>query len=280
MNCPVCNSPETRVIANSFEFSKLYPEFTYLNCEACENIAILPPLSNSDMGQGYIREFTFSEPKLNPSIVKRVKKFITKYSLFQRSGVYDIGAGNCQYSMAFKSLGFNSVAVDVERLNPYYSPFVYFGDLNAALDVKESHIFFSNHSFEHIDLSDLSRLCNLIASRMREPSVGVFVVPIAKRNLVRRGIYLEEFVYGHKNLFSKTSAEFFFKKQFPERLNLKVVIDSPKTRFAFLRTRLQIFSKYLKDGFYAKALILAYYLVISLIFGAEEELWISIQNSA
>jgi len=142
MICSICKSDSAKEKSNSFEFLKLYAKFRFLACDNCGHVLLLPPQSDSKNGQEYIREYTDLSSKLNKSVLSRVKHMVNKYDLNKSSSVYDIGSGNCQYGMAFSNLGFRCVAVDVERFNTNYSPFIYSKDLDAALSEEESCIFF------------------------------------------------------------------------------------------------------------------------------------------
>lgn len=278
MICSICKNNSAKEESNSFEFFKLYTKFRFLTCDNCGHVLILPPQSDSKSGQEYIRKYTNLSPELNKSVLSRVKHMVNKYALDKSSSVYDIGSGNCQYGMAFSNLGFRCVAVDVERFNVIYSPFVYSKDLDAVLIEEESCIFFSNHSFEHIDPTSLKNILGIIAKKLDNKSSCLFVIPSPKKFLINFGIYLEEFVYGHNNLFSEKSARLFFK----ECLNLNnfqsIEVVSPRVRVAFLKTRIALAKDYLKNYYFHKAFILMCYIICSLIFGSKEEIWIRVNK--
>lgn len=278
MICSICGSGSIRVYRNDFVFLKLYEKFSFIKCNDCGHVLILPPQSDPKNGQEYIREYTNFSTSQNKSVLSRVKNILSSVRLNKSVSIFDIGSGNCQYGMAFTQLGFRCFAVDVERLNPSYSPFVYSQDLDIVLDEEQCCFFFSNHSFEHIESSSLKKVLDIISKKMNDGSSCLFVLPSPKKFLINCGIFLEEFVYGHNNLFSENSARIFFKEYLHLSGLHSIEIFSPRVRFAFLKTRLEIVKVYIARHCFKKAIILMCYIILSAILGSNEEIWVRVNR--
>ncbi len=277
MNCDICGAG-AHLIRNEFEFEQSYLSFSFLMCSSCKHIKLLPPLSDSDGGQSHIRSHTTTPERIAPKVMARARDAMAPLVSRSVPLVYDIGSGNCSYAMAFSGLGCRGVAVDVERFNPEYPFFVKAGELAPYVAQHGAAGFFSNHSFEHIELRDLSRLLESIRPCIASGAFGYFVMPAAKYWLIKRCIYLEEFVYGHKNIFSKASAEIYFKTIFPESAGFSVCVTTVKSRMAFLMTRLRLFVKLIVKGNLSRAARLGVYLLLNASVGAPEELLVKVSR--
>jgi len=277
MKCQVCGN-SARVFRNDFEFPPRYCSFKFNICCGCEHIKLLPPLSDSDSGQQYLRAHIFAVDAIPAKIRRRAQRVVDSLGKANSRIIYDIGAGNCSYAMAFTKLGYTGVAIDVERFNPNYPFFVKVDEFSNYLAEYGAAGFFSNHSFEHIELTELTSLLRLLKSKMTGGVVGYFVMPAAKLGLVRAGVYLEEFCYGHKNLFSKDSALIYFKEEFPESQGYLVSVSAFQFRAGFLLTRLQILTRLIFRGHLYRAVRLCDYLFANLWRGSPEELVVEVKK--
>ncbi len=275
MNCDICGAG-AHLIRNEFEFEPSYSSFSFYMCSGCGHIKLLPPLSDSSGGQAYIRSHTTAPERIAPNIMARARDAVSPLVPRSEPLVYDIGSGNCSYAMAFSELGCRGVAVDVERFNPAYPLFVKAGELEPYLARHGAAGFFSNHSFEHIELRDLTPLLEGVKPYIAAGAFGYFVVPAAKTGLINSRIYLEEFVYGHKNLFSQPSAEIYFKSIFSESAGFSVSVTMAKSRMAFLMTRLRLLVKLITKRHLSRAVRLGGYLLLNASGGTPEELIVKI----
>lgn len=278
MNCKICDSRNIVIKENNLIFQSRYENFQFAECRDCDHILLLPPLSDSNAGQQYIRKNIDLSENVDPRILRKAKMIASLLPKDIVKIACDIGSGSCAFDIALEKLGWESYAVDTERFNSHYPRFMYINDLAEFVKNNTLGLIFSNHCFEHIELDSLFDLCSSIKVAITKGSVGLFIMPAQKIFLIKKNIYLEEFVFGHKNLFSNSSAKKFFEKIYPNELGFSVKIGYCRSRLSFLRTRLAFLLVLIKGLHLWKALILLGYVFKTLIYGSLEEVLITVSH--
>ena len=278
MKCNICGSQTSNVRVDTHSL-RTEIDFDYEICDSCNHISIRKPLSDSELGQSYLKKIILPDSTPDSKSLKRAKEVILLYGSHRTElNIYEIGSGNCKASHSFTNCGHNGIAVDIERFNEKYSNFVYFSNLAAKLNQCHPDIFYSNHVFEHIDIEDLTSIFSLLRPHIENGAMCYFVLPLAKLSLIHNQIYLDEFVAGHKNLFSKRSMELYLDELKINEIAHNCDINIQKHRSVFCYTRFSYALQLLKSGYYKKSLVLLKHIFKSIIVGNPEELIVTINT--
>lgn len=276
MNCSFCGSQTTNVKVDK-RCLRTGIDFNYEICDSCNHISIQKPLSDSELGQSYLKKIILPDSTPDSTSLKRANEVILLYgSRHTELNIYEIGSGNCKTSQSFTNCGHNGIAVDIERFNESYSNFVYFSKLAVKLNECHPDIFYSNHVFEHIDIDDLTSIFGLLRPHIKNGAMCYFVLPLAKLNLINNQIYLDEFVAGHKNLFSKRSMELYLDELKINEIAHNCDVKIKNHRSVFCYTRFSYALQLLKSGYYKKSFLLLKHIFKSIIVGNPEELIVTI----
>ncbi len=276
MQCVVCNGNRQKFYKNNLPFEEKYGKFNYTYCEDCGHIGVDESLSDTGLGQDHLKR-NIANVDVPEAVLSRVKGIVSR--LKEGTGrVYDIGAGNCNFSVAFSRFGFTGIAVDVYRFNENYPHFVEAGQLIEDIRLNGAVALFSNHSFEHIPTEDLKAMMAGVREFVAGGTRCFFVMPCAKVFLAKAGVCLEEFLYGHKNLFTARSAQLFFDGLFPSDKGFQVRVSEINTRWDFMRTRLRILFNYIGHLQLLKSAVLLAYIGKCVLLGCANEVLVEIEH--
>jgi hypothetical protein len=271
----VCSGGRQKKYKNNLPFTEKYGEFEYSCCDDCGHISVHESLSDTRLGQDHLKK-NIENSEVPDTVAARAQSIVSKLPV--KSGrIYDIGAGNCNFSAAFSRLGYTGVAVDVHRFNEIYPHFVEADNFVKDVRANGAVAIFSNHSFEHIPTEDLRSMMADLRDFVQNGTRCFFIMPSAKVSLAKVGVCLEEFAYGHKNLFTTASAKLFFGGIFPADDGFTIHVAEHRTRLDFMRTRLRILMNYAGGLHFFKFAALLGYMVKCVLVGCRNEISVEVR---
>ncbi len=273
MPCLICQSMNISKVSVNSGAMKTKDFFSYDICNECFHIKINLPLCDSNLGRNHLKLNIEADATPSKEIISRAKKIISMANNHKKNlNIYELGSGNCKTSQAFTLLGHNGIAVDIDRFNPGYKNFIFFSELEGVLKDLNPDVYFSNHVFEHLEQDEFTDMLQKLLPYMQTKGVCYFVLPLAKQSLISKGVYLEEFVSGHKNLYTRKSIEkLIFSLDIFNEIEL-MRVEIIKHRLIFLKSRVHFFFNLLSSAKIKQALALGKYIARSLIVGNSEEL--------